>query len=261
MPADADAPAPDGSVAPPPTPPRFCADCGAPAPDERHACPTAAPDAGADMGFVRDALATYFAILAVLGAAAVVALLMPIVTVEQDAALDLTASAAMTAVVFIAVIFTRGRLRAVLTTVGRARWYLAAPLVAVGTFSLATGLCQVAADSLDLPVIEATASLRAAGFPWAVAVVILCVQPAVVEELAFRGVITSSLEPVLGAGTTIGVTAFLFALIHLSPISFLHLMVIGLALGVLRRASGSLYPCILLHLCHNGLCLLEEALR
>lgn len=283
MPSHTDALAVDGADAGRPAPTRYCADCGSRDPGRGHICPgpprQRALDAGlinrhdprsdtqsegqydAQMSSVRDALALYFSILSVLGAASVVALLMPIVTPEQDAALDLTASAAMTAVVAIAAIFARRRLAPVLTTIGALRWYALAPVAALGTFALATILCDAAAFWFGVPLVDATASMRAAGFPWAVAVVVLCVQPAIFEELAFRGVMSASLEPALGVRPTIVLTAFLFAIIHLNPISLLHLLVIGLTLGVLRRVSGSLYPCILLHLCHNGLCLLEEALR
>lgn len=276
-----DAPAVNGATAGTPGAARYCADCGAPdpRPGPGHPCPgapRAAPDPAqlearpgaqserqyeAQMSSVRDALALYFSILAVLGAASVVALVMPIVTPEQDAALDLTASAAMTAVVAIAAIFARRRLAPALTTLGKLRWYALAPVAGLGTFALASVLCDLAARYFDVPFAEATASMRAAGFPWAVAVVVLCIQPAIFEELAFRGVMTASLEPALGPRPTIILTAFLFAIIHLNPISLVHLLVIGLTLGVVRRVSGSLYPCILLHLCHNGLCLLEEALR
>jgi membrane protease YdiL (CAAX protease family) len=43
-------------------------------------------------------------------------------------------------------------------------------------------------------------------------------------------------------------------ILHLAIPSFPHLFVMGVALGWLRVHTGSLYPGMLLHFCHNLIC-------
>ena len=57
---------------------------------------------------------------------------------------------------------------------------------------------------------------------------------------------------------TVIVTAAIFAILHLNLASFVHLLVIGLALGLVRLRSGSVYPGMILHFTHNFLCILTE---
>jgi len=78
-----------------------------------------------------------------------------------------------------------------------------------------------------------------------------CVIAPILEELAFRGVILSALGRAFDRGASVLLTAFLFATIHLSPISFLHLFLVGLVCGHLRLRSGSIYPSILAHSGYN----------
>nr|WP_245930749.1 CPBP family intramembrane glutamic endopeptidase [Methylobacterium radiodurans] len=75
------------------------------------------------------------------------------------------------------------------------------------------------------------------------------------EELLMRGEIFRRARAVLGPAATIGLTAAIFALAHVSlpspsgwglarPVSLLPL---ALALGILRWRTGRLWPCIALH--------------
>ena len=93
---------------------------------------------------------------------------------------------------------------------------------------------------------------------WPMAVLIVCVFPGIFEELAFRGVIFESMRSALGLREVIVVSGLMFMILHLSPLSFPHLAVIGISLGIVRHRSGSLYPCMVAHFTHNFLCVLEE---
>jgi len=84
---------------------------------------------------------------------------------------------------------------------------------------------------------------------------------AVFEELAFRGVILSALEPVIGNGEALLVSAMMFAILHLAIPSIPHLFIMGVALAWLKQRSGSLYPGMVLHFSHNFLVLLTEQHR
>lgn len=72
---------------------------------------------------------------------------------------------------------------------------------------------------------------------------------AVLEEIVWRGVVTSALEPEVGSRRAWVVSALLYALAHLpvawvlgSPLLPLAALVLGLSLGALARASGGRVP-------------------
>ncbi len=67
------------------------------------------------------------------------------------------------------------------------------------------------------------------------------------EELLFRGALFRPMLKVHPPSMVIAVTAVLFALVHLAPQSWLPIALLGLALGLVRRASGSLVPSMLAH--------------
>lgn len=73
------------------------------------------------------------------------------------------------------------------------------------------------------------------------------------EELLFRGYLLRVLGARYGAVTGIGVTALLFALLHVNPASLLALFTLGVVFGTLRLATGSIWPAILAHAIQNGI--------
>ncbi len=78
----------------------------------------------------------------------------------------------------------------------------------------------------------------------------VCILPAVGEELFFRGVLQGLLRPV-GRGASIWGAAVLFCLLHSSLPQCIAALAGGLVLGLCAQVTGSLMPCILLHLTHN----------
>jgi ABC-2 type transport system permease protein/sodium transport system permease protein len=91
--------------------------------------------------------------------------------------------------------------------------------------------------------------------------VALAVVPGVCEEFFFRGMLYSSLRSVTTAWRTIVVSAVLFGLFHvvtatvLAPERLLPSTFLGLVLGWVRHRTGSVVPCMVLHVLHNGLML------
>lgn len=89
--------------------------------------------------------------------------------------------------------------------------------------------------------------------------VVFRIVPAIVEELFFRGFLFSSLQKMGRAWLTIIASAVLFGILHLlASVGFgierlLPSTLLGLILGVVAWSSGSVYPAILLHVCHNAL--------
>jgi membrane protease YdiL (CAAX protease family) len=114
-----------------------------------------------------------------------------------------------------------------------------------------------ALERLGVPVISATATFTEAGWPPWIMFLLASAMPAVFEELAFRGVIQSSLERVLNARDAWLIQAALFSILHLSPLMFPSHFLMGLCFGYMRRRSRSIYPGMLLHACWNALVVLK----
>ena len=89
---------------------------------------------------------------------------------------------------------------------------------------------------------------------------VLCVMPAIVDELFFRGALQGLLRP-CGSEVAIFGPALLFALLHLDPIQGLTALVCGVFLGWLAERSGSILPGMLLHFVNNCLAFLSLYLR
>jgi membrane protease YdiL (CAAX protease family) len=95
-----------------------------------------------------------------------------------------------------------------------------------------------------------------ADWPVDVTLVMLAVAPAVTEEIAFRGILLSRLDRVFGRSEALLVQAALFGIVHMLPMMFVSHFVLGLALGWVRRRTGSLYLCMFAHGAYNTWALL-----
>lgn len=85
-----------------------------------------------------------------------------------------------------------------------------------------------------------------------VGILAFCVLPGIFEEIAFRGVVLETGLQMTTPARAQLLTAALFAAVHLRLLAAPYLFLFGLILGLLRRRSGSLYPCILAHVVHNA---------
>jgi len=74
----------------------------------------------------------------------------------------------------------------------------------------------------------------------------------VVEELIFRGALFTSLRKRYPPGAVMAGTGLLFAAVHLNPLAFVPLVVLGTGLGYLRWASGTIVVPLLMHAAYNG---------
>lgn len=238
---------------------RFCPRCGAPWQPGWSTCQlcahSAAPVArveAAPRGRVGDALWVYFLLLA-----SFAILFFGPATVDGE----LTVMAIDTLVVLACVVAMRRRLTLGVTTAGRPVWYLVAIAFGCLTFLVATGCVEGLASLLGLQPVRMSAGFLDEGYGWGVVVLASVAQPAIVEELAFRGIILGALRSTLSSREAVVVTALMFMVLHLAVASFPHLLLIGLALGCLRVWSGSLWPCVLMHAVHNGLVIAAEAWR
>ncbi len=98
----------------------------------------------------------------------------------------------------------------------------------------------------------AAAALPRGGAALALYFVLLCVLPAIGEELLFRGAMQGLLRPG-GSGAAILGPALLFALLHLNLTQLPTALACGLFLGWLAERTGSILPGMLLHFVNNCL--------
>jgi membrane protease YdiL (CAAX protease family) len=84
------------------------------------------------------------------------------------------------------------------------------------------------------------------------------VAPAFGEELLFRGFVQQTALPRLGVRLAIGISAALFALIHLDPVQSPAAFLLGVYLGAVVELGGGLWVAILCHAVNNSLALLGQ---
>lgn len=134
---------------------------------------------------------------------------------------------------------------------------------------LAGGGAALAASALYLFTLRALAGEAAVEpnltepAPFVAALFTWVLFPAVVEELADRGVLWESLRRITGVGGTIVATALVFAFLHgLGDGAFFeipHRFTMGLVLGWLRARTASLAPCMIAHGTNNLVALWFDA--
>ncbi|RZN83699.1 MAG: CPBP family intramembrane metalloprotease [Winogradskyella sp.] len=88
--------------------------------------------------------------------------------------------------------------------------------------------------------------------------ILIAILPPIFEELAFRGFLFNELSNVASQRVTIIATAFLFALVHFSLISFIWIFPFGLLLGYLRSKYNTMWYGIVIHFIHNFIVLMID---
>ena len=262
-------PPPEATSAPPAA--RYCSGCGAAWQAGWTECPRCArgrPERtparrteGAEERPLLRALSLYFALLSTSLVGGVIAARVSGAAEGPDELfIQWTVEAVDAFLVLVWCFVARKDLAPVLRAGCDLRWYGLAAAGSVATFvtaslavELITGMTGAEELKLAEPVFEA-------GHGWPTVLLTICLQPAIVEELAFRGVILAALGRILRPAEAVVVSSMMFMVLHLSVMSFPHLLLMGLALGLLRVRSGSLYPGMVLHYLHNLYCVVAEAL-
>ena len=80
--------------------------------------------------------------------------------------------------------------------------------------------------------------------------VLICVFPAVFEEILHRGIVLNALKP-LNSRAAIIISAFGFSMFHMTLQQFPYAFMMGLALGWLAVRFDSIIPSMILHFCSN----------
>jgi membrane protease YdiL (CAAX protease family) len=125
--------------------------------------------------------------------------------------------------------------------------------IAIAGVAAIVGLVQLFAYLAPTWIIDESLLFKLQGYGLAAALVSTALIPAVAEELLFRGVIMTGLGGVFGTRTTVAVSAMMFATVHMSMLSWPHLCLLGVLLGVARVRTGSIWPGVLIHGVYNAI--------
>lgn len=136
---------------------------------------------------------------------------------------------------------------------------LGVPLGAIGQFVavplLYWPLSTLFPDTFDASKVEQRANdlwNRADGWWILVLVAIVAVGAPLIEEFVYRGVVLQALEDRLNDTVALVVSAAFFAAIHLQPVEFPGLFLIGIVFGVCWQRTGRLACPILAHVAFNA---------
>jgi uncharacterized protein len=253
-------------LAPPPAAPqrRFCPRCGTPWDPQWTDCPycqrrAASAVMTAELAQEKDSIKAAIWLYGLLLAVSIVSICVALAIQEELGFVgDVVATICFAVIVLAFFLGCRRVVTGAFTTLGPKRWLIAAPLLAVGTFALATAAVKAMHLFLGMKELQYLPDFQHAGFGLGMATLLVAVAPAVSEETAFRGIIFGLLSRVLSRWETIFVTAGMFAILHLSIMSLPHLFILGVVLAWLRARTGSIYSGMILHFTHNLCCLLME---
>ena len=131
-------------------------------------------------------------------------------------------------------------------------------IVFLGLANVGNILSGLLARVLGMP--GRTTTLAAEGPALIVAILAICILPAVGEELLFRGALQGMMRP-CGSNVAIFAPALLFALLHLNLPQFIPALLSGLFLGRLAERTGSILPGMLLHLLNNSIAAIDIYLQ
>ncbi|MGZ9124714.1 MAG: CPBP family intramembrane glutamic endopeptidase [Candidatus Binatia bacterium] len=248
-----------------PRPVRFCAQCGNAREPQQAECAHCAvhlhTHSAADEQYrldirsIRSALWLYFVLL---GLSAAFIVFHTVTGHEGSALSEFASGGAFAFIVLCWAIPYFGQIVSLLRAGFEMSWMLLAICAAAPTYLLANLACQILYLFSGLDEVSYLTNFTRDGYGFSWAVLAICVQPAVFEEIAFRGIIQDSLTRVLGARESLIVTALMFGILHLSIPSLPHLLALGLVLGWLRLRTQSLLPGMALHFTHNFLVLVGE---
>lgn len=136
-------------------------------------------------------------------------------------------------------------------------WWIAAGMgLGFLTFLFATLVLKLETTIFDVQRLHSTTDFVRGGYGLATMILVICILPAVFEEIGFRGIIFPALRPFMSGRDAVIVSAMLFMTLHLELFGLPYLLALGLVAGFLRYRTQSLLPGMALHFTHNLLCVL-----
>lgn len=240
--------------APRPATASFCGACGLPLARRRRA-------GASEYGRSRAAWRTFSPVLQLWAAFCAVQLALGwtyAATGSESPALDFAASGIVALVVLLFALRDRDEILPLLGTHGfdARTWWLPVAVLAAALALVRPYFWLI--ERLGGEFEAYLPPFREHGWPLWTAYAAVALLPALLEEIAFRGVVLGRLQRLLSAREALVIQAMLFSVIHLLPLIFVSHFLLGLGLGLLRQRSGSLWPGIVVHAAWNALALVEE---
>lgn len=127
-------------------------------------------------------------------------------------------------------------------------------LITIGAAVAAAFGVNLVADFINISLFdEVSESTQFTGIenPFLWSVLLICIQPAVFEEVTFRGFLYNNIREVTTTTGAILISSFMFGFLHLAFISLLWLVPLGLAAAWLRAKYDTLWYGIVAHFCYN----------
>lgn len=128
-------------------------------------------------------------------------------------------------------------------------------LIAFGIPFLSAPIVYIVMEAVNLFFFDASDNIYAyyvsydSSLFWSI--LFIAVVPAIFEELGFRGFLFNQMLKVTSPKITILVTGFLFALMHMSILSFIWLIPFGMFLGYMRYKYRVIWLGMITHFLHN----------
>lgn len=91
------------------------------------------------------------------------------------------------------------------------------------------------------------------------AVFVIAVIPAFVEEFFFRGIVLQGAKQGMGSIIAVFVSGAMFSLFHASPEQTIYQLICGCAFAYLAERSGAVTPCVLMHFLNNAAIIIFSA--
>jgi membrane protease YdiL (CAAX protease family) len=139
-----------------------------------------------------------------------------------------------------------------LKTLGLTRWETLAAVAALGPLLMVNYYYHNwAIDSLGAERTRPINPLSEAEYGKATLVFLVCVLPALLEEIAFRGLVQHWMQVAVKPLKAIVYASALFTVLHFSVVSAPYILAVGALLGWVKWRTRSLYGPMLIHFLHN----------
>ncbi len=89
-------------------------------------------------------------------------------------------------------------------------------------------------------------------------IIVICVMPAICEEMFFRGFVLHALNVKKHPVASILITSLMFGVFHMNVLQFVTGLVLGTVLGFVTYKSKSIFPAVILHFLNNFTAVLLE---
>jgi len=140
------------------------------------------------------------------------------------------------------------------------KWYLIIATIVgaiIGSF-VVTIVANLINISINDDVFYNTYLFEDTPYPLLFSILFIAVQPAIFEEVVFRGFLFNGIKKVTNASGAIYTSAFLFGIMHLQIISLLWLIPLGLVFALMRNKYNTLWYGIVGHFTYNLCITLDE---